>query len=555
MRTSGAFFSVLGVISLAVQEGAVRQGQDPFVRAWDGAPRANIIFTQSVTRAAAANPVACTSEALGAGAPEGMTILKAARVPARDGLPEFCQADGQVATPGNLVNVRLRLPATWNGKFYFHGVGAFAGSVEPPQLVPTNVNTAIPGLVRGYATASTDTGHQGATREASWALNNRAKELDYAHRGTHAATVAAKTLTAAYYGVAPLRSYFVGCSNGGAQALMEAQRYPEDFNGIVAGAPSFRTFIGRTLAYQALLASLDAYIPAAKLDAISRAVLTACDALDGLADGLVSDPPSCTFKPETLLCPRGDGPDCLTKGQVETLKKLYSGSSRRDGKFKIPGFPVGHEAGSTGWQRSIVGATFPERRPDGTLVFTSNPPSNFELQDQYLRYLAFETDEPNYDWRRFNLDREAPRLEFMWRILRPTDPNLRPFRARGGKLIMYHGWADPSLSAYETLGYYDQVVRAVGGKPQADSFVRLFLAPGMHHCGGGPGPNSFVSEAVAALEAWVEQGKAPDAILATHVNDTGVVGRTRPLCPWPQVAKYKGTGSSEDAANFVCTAP
>lgn len=498
---------------------------------------------------------ACTLEALGARAPRGTTILRTERLPSTGAVPAFCQVDAQVATLGNSVTIRLRLPESWNGKFLFHGVGGLAGSFEPQPPSATNLNTMLPGLLRGYAVASTDTGHQAASSDGSWALNHLPKKLDYAHRGTHAATVADKALTSGYYGAAPTRSYFTGCSNGGRMALQEAQRYPQDFDGIIAGAPAIgSTSINRTLGYQALLASVNSYIPAAKLNAVSRAVTATCDGLDGLVDGLVSNPKACTFRPETLTCRAGDASDCLTTGQVDTLKKLYAGFRTSNGSAETLGFPMGHEAGATGWTAWIVGQAAPERQNDGSLLFSQAPPAGYRFQDQYLRYLAFERDQPNYDWRRFNFDRDAPKLQFMSEIMRPT-ADLRPFQARGGRLLLYHGWADPAISAYSTIDYYERVTRTLGGGSTAEDTVRLFLAPGMHHCAGGPGPNSFAAEAIAALEAWVERGVAPNSILATHSDGSGAIDRTRPLCRWPLIAKYQGTGSIDEAANFSCSAP
>ncbi len=509
------------------------------------------VVGQSSTTTNEKSVVECTTDGISAVASQGSTITSVANVAGTNAIPAHCQVDGRIETPGNVVGFRLRLPTAWNGKFFFHGVGGFGGNVEPAAPSAIAPNNMLPALIRGYATASTDTGHQGISTDASWALNNPAKELDYGHRGTHAATVAAKALTARYYGSPPVRSYFAGCSNGGGQALMEAQRYPDDFDGIIAGAPSFRDAIAaRTLEYQRLLSSKENYIPASKLDLISNAVLRTCDAGDGLKDGLVSNPLACKFNPETLLCAEGDGPNCLTKGQVASLKALYSGFSTKDGKHRTYRRPVGHEAG--GWQSWILGAAEPTIREDGRLVFTSNPPQGYRYMESGLRYLTLDRDDPTYDFWTFNFDRDVSRLEKMKQILSPADPDLRPFRASDGKLLIYHGWADPALSAFQTIAYFDQVVRTLGGKAQADEFVRLFLAPGMHHCSGGPGPNSFVAETITALEKWVDQGIAPTEILASHRDSTGKVDRTRPLCPYPQQAVHKGSGSIDEAANFRC---
>src|SRR5262252_5683482 len=258
----------------------------------------------SDSRMAASSASDCSVASLQQKAPQGTTITSAAVVPAEKTTPEYCRVDGHVATPGNTVNFRLGLPASWNGKFYFAGVGGFAGAI----------GTLTPGLDKGYASASTDTGHEGVVTDASWALNNPAKRIDFAYRGTHVTAVAAKALSEAYYGTAPRRAYFDGCSNGGRQALLEAQRYPDDFDGIIAGDPSFGTLgqVRRALVYQKLLSSPDHFLSAAKVSLLAKSVLAACDKQDGLSDGLISDPSQCDFHPETLKCAGPDGPDCLT---------------------------------------------------------------------------------------------------------------------------------------------------------------------------------------------------------------------------------------------------
>lgn len=490
----------------------------------------------------------CSVAALQAKAPADTTIVSAAVTAATDQTPEHCFVKGTVATPGNNVTFQVGWPTRWNGKFLFQGVGGFAGSL----------GSLREGLSRGYATASTDTGHQGASgTDGRWALNDRPKEIDYGHRGTHVATVATQALTRAYFGQPARYAYFSGCSNGGRQALMEAQRYPQDFDGIVAGDPSFGAmgYVRRALTYQALLASADRVLPPAKVDVLSRASLAACDKTDGLVDGLVGDPRLCTFDPATVQCPSGDAPDCLTKGQVESARAIYA-STRTPDKRTIHGFPVGHEAGATGWPLWISGRTAPAPRADGQLAFnpesSTESPTGYRFADGFFRYMAFERDDPSYDWRQFELSRDLPKIKTISEILSPTNPDLTPFKKRGGKLLMYHGWADPAISAYGTIAYYEDVVSKVGGKTQADEFVRLFLAPGMHHCRGGPGPNSF--DSLTALEQWVEQGIAPKQLIASHSVD-GKVDRTRLLCPEPQVARYVGTGSIDEAGSFRCEAP
>ncbi len=494
--------------------------------------------------AAAPAETACTIDALQRLAPAGTTITGVNVIEAVANVPRYCQVDGFVATPGNAVNFRLGLPRVWNRKFYFSGIGGFAGAF----------GALGPGLERGYASASTDTGHQSTVRnDATWALNNDAKRIDYAYRGTHVTAVAAKSVSEGYYGATSAHAYFIGCSNGGRQALLEAQRYPEDFDGIIAGDPSFGTLgqIRRTLQYQVLLSSVDHYLPVAKISLLSKAVVASCDARDGLEDGLITDPRACNFLPETLKCSGADNPNCLTAGQVETVQTIYKDMQTPDGRI-LPGYPVGHEDGPSGWQAWITGAVTPIPQADGRLSFGENAPNGYRYQDGYLRYLAFETHNPLFDWRTFTFARDWTKLQALAPNYSPTDPNLTKLQQRGGKLILYHGWADPAISASGTVAYYERVVQSLG-REKANDTVRLFMAPGMHHCkGNGPGPNTF--DVLTALEQWVERGTAPTRLIASHAVN-GVVDRTRPLCAYPQVARYNGSGDINAAEHFRCEAP
>jgi feruloyl esterase len=497
--------------------------------------------TQLASQSTTAGSTDCSIAALQAKAPKGTTITAAAVVPAADDLPQYCRVDGHVAVPGNEVNFRLGLPAAWNGKYYFVGVGGLGGSIG-------NLNA---GLTRGYASASTDTGHQSS--DTSW-LTNRAKEIDYGHRGTHVTAVAAKELTSSFFGKPPAHSYFNGCSNGGRQALMEVQRYPTDFDGIIAGDPATGTpmQVGRALVFQHMLLQPQNFLPIAKVELLSKATLAECDAKDGLTDGLITDPRRCTFKPETLKCAGADGPNCLTAAQVSTVNKIYSAVKTPDGKTYTTGFPIGHEGGPTGWQGWIIGRTPPTLQADGALGFGEEVPSGYRLSETNMRFLALENDDPQFNWKTLKFPQDLPRLASMTEILSPWDPDLRPYKNRGGKIIFYHGWADPAISAYGTVDYYEKMRTIVGGQRDADSFSRLYLIPGMHHCSGGPGPNTF--DMLTVLENWIEKGVAPASVIATHRTD-GKVDRTRPLCPHPQVAAYTGSGSIDDAASFRCAAP
>jgi len=483
----------------------------------------------------------CAVANLQAKAPAGMTIVQASIVPADGSTPAYCQVDATVSTPGNSVAVRLGLPETWNRKFYFSGVGGFAGSF----------GSFAAGLDRGYASASTDTGHSGIATDASWAAGNPAKVIDYAYRGTHASAVAAKALSQGYYGSTAVHSYFNGCSNGGRQALMEAQRYPGDFDGIIAGDPALGTLgqIRRTVVYQRMLSSADRFVPASKVSLLARKTLESCDARDGLKDGLIADPRACTFRPETLACAAGDHPDCLTAGQLETVKAIYADQPTPSGAV-MPGFPQGHEDGATGWQQWLTSASAPVPGPRGALEFT-NPPAGFRFQFGFLQYLASPDGQP-IDWRTFSFQRDGARLDSTMAMFSPTSPDLSGLRARGGKLLLYHGWSDPGISAFGTLRYYESAVQHAGARQSADS-IALFVVPGMHHCqGNGPGPNTF--DMLTALETWVERGTAPTRVVAWHTAN-GVVDRTRPVCRYPNVARYSGTGSIDAAENFRCEAP
>ena len=483
----------------------------------------------------------CAVAALQARAPGDTTVTAAAWAPAANGLPRHCLVDGHVLVPGNTVRFRVGLPEGWNGKFYFQGVGGLAGSIG-------NLTT---GLARGYASASTYTGHDAA--DPAWG-SNRAKEIDYGHRGTHVTAVAAKAVTAAYYRRPPAHAYFNGCSNGGRQALMEVQRYPGDFDGVIAGDPAFGTPMqaGRAVLFQRMLAAPANYLPEEKVELLSARTLAACDATDGLTDGLISDPRACPFDPTVLQCTSGDGPGCLTAGQVAVVRAVYTGLKDPAGKEYTPPFPPGHEGGSSGWRSWITGTEPPAAQPDGSLAFGAKAPAGYTLMDANFRFLALDDDAPGFSWRTFKYPADLPRLATMTQILSPLDTDLRPFATAGGKLLVYHGWADPGISALGTLHYVEAATRVAGGPAAADPFLRTYFVPGMHHCSGGPGLDRF--DMLTALEQWVEGGAAPGRIVASRMVD-GAVVRSRPLCPHPQVATYSGSGSIDDAASFTCTAP
>jgi feruloyl esterase len=449
------------------------------------------------------------------------TITSAGLIPAGGGLPEYCRVQGRIDTE---IGFEVRLPTTWNQKLYFEGGTGFVGSIAAPG----------PGLVRGYAEAATDTGHQGSPADASWALNNPERQVNFGYRAVHSVTIAAKQIVQAFYGRIPEQSYFEGCSNGGRQALMEAQRYPTDFNGIIAGSPGLDwtgLMMGWDWNAQALKLAPNL---ASKVPMIAAAALEECDARDGLRDGLISDARRCRFNPRTLQCPGDDGPNCLTTGEVRTLLKIYGGAVTSDQEQLYPGLPHGHEDGADGWTRWVTGS--------GT-----TPSVDFSLADGYLRSFIFG---PAFDVLTFNFDTDTARVVPTGDFMNATDPDLSLFKANGGKLLMWNGWADPLATPVRAVRYFLDVADTLG--EDTLQFTRLFMAPGVHHCGGGAGPNTF--DMLGPLEDWVERGVAPDRIIASHLAGT-VVDRTRPLCSYPREAKYVGSGSIDDAANFVCRRP
>jgi feruloyl esterase len=457
------------------------------------------------------------------------------------GLPEYCDVLGK---SHGTITFNVRLPtAAWNGKAYFGGNMGFAGHIRRDTST---------GLSRGYATISTDTGHTVQVPEldildASWALNNVPAEVDFGYRAVHESTVVGKNVVRAFYGRPPSRSYFDGCSNGGRQALQEAARYPGDYDGIIAGAPVLDEtglMTGYAWDMQALHATeTSSDITADTLITVAKAVLARCDGLDGVVDGLLDDPRRCDFDPASLSCSGAEESDCLTPTQVTALRKIYAGPSTSSGERLYPGFLPGGEApdpiSANGWDAWFVSG------------LDSGPSIQFILVDQFLRYLAFRPDRPEFTVQDFDFDRTPQQMKAIGQLLDPGS-DLSNYRRRGGKLLMYQGWSDASVAPTRTVAYLGEVKRRLG--QASHDFVRLFMVPGMFHCSDGPGPNVF--DSLGALETWVEDGRAPDSILATHFsNDTGEPDRTRPLCPYPQVARYLGAGSIDDAASFRCVRP
>jgi hypothetical protein len=462
-------------------------------------------------------------------------------------LPGFCRVVGSIRpTPDSDIRFEVWLPSeNWNGNFHGIGNGGYAGSLNYGGLAGA--------LLSGYAAATTDTGHQGATESAAWALHHPEKIIDFGWRAIHETAVKGKAFLQAYYGQPAKHSYFNSCSNGGRQALMEAQRFPEDYDGIVAGAPAnFWTHLVTLGVYnsKALMAKPESYFPTAKLKAIQDLALAACDGQDLVKDRVLNEPLNCKPDYSQLLCQGPDTETCLTAPQLAALRAIHAGPRNSKGQRVFPPVAIGGEYEAGGWGPWITGPA-PERS------------SMFNFGTQFYKNMVF--NDPKWDYKTFDLDRDLKVAnDKLAATLNATNPDLSRFHARGGKLILYHGWCDAAIPAENTIDYYRAVQKAMGVAKTAQ-FVRLFLAPGVQHCGGGAGPNSFgqagprggdpESDVDAAMVKWVEKGVAPEKIIAAKFrpgqpNDPPE--RTRPLCAFPLVARYRGTGSTDDAASFTC---
>lgn len=465
-----------------------------------------------------------------------VSIATAVLVPAAGDAPEFCRVSGQILPE---IRFEVSLPTVWNGRFYMFGNGGYAGeSFDAPGRVAIR-NRA---LRQGYAVAATDTGHDASIEPLGAFAVNRQKLLDYAFRAVHVTAENAKRVIQAYYGASIVRSYFEGCSTGGRQALILAQRFPRDFNGIVAGAPVLN-FTGTMLSYAWMIRGLQSGpVSPAKLPLLAQKIYRRCDGKDGLEDGLIDDPRRCDFSPARDLprCPNGtDAPDCFTAPQIEALDRIYNDVVVRGNRLS-PGWPVGAEiAGPNG--RSAW---------SGWFVTDSGRTIQVNFAETFFRYLAFPEKNPTYDLDRLNFETDPQRLEWIRRVLDATDSDLSAFKAAGGKLLMFFGWADPALNPRMGVEYYEQVLERMG--PSTRVFFRLFMAPGMFHCAGGVGVSTF--DWLSPLVQWVEKGTAPERILGSRMVE-GKTVRTRPVCPYPQVARYKGSGSIDESDNFICVNP
>jgi hypothetical protein len=473
---------------------------------------------------------------------EGIVSLTARVVAATADTPQHCRVVG-IITPE--VAFEINLPDRWNQRFYMTGNGGLAGD---PLDTPTSADRAS-ALTNGFVHARTNTGHD-ARKEpgGSFIMSNPQKAIDYAYRAVHVTAETAKKVSTDYYAKPITFSYWNSCSNGGRQGLLEAQRFPDDFDGIVANAPwvdQTGFMIGATWNQKAVT---EGPVPASKLPLLAEKVMAKCDEIDGLKDGLIDDPRKCSFDParDVPACRAGaDATDCLTTTEAITIRKIYGGPVS-NGKQFFPGFMPGSE-------QPVVGANGAAASPWVGTIMPAQPtlkPADFGLAEGILKYLVLDPPQPEYDAMKFDYDKDV-RLVSRWsKLADAKDADLSKFRKSGGKLIMTYGWADQILQPLMGVKYYESV-QSKHGKETAD-FVRLFMVPGMTHCGGGIGPDR--NDAVTAVIDWVEKGKAPDQLIASKVTN-GQTVRTRPLCPYPQVARYKGQGSIDDASNFACVAP
>ena len=468
------------------------------------------------------------------------TVITTARMIGADAAaktPAYCEVTGVISpVPGSHITVVYRLPESWNGKLVGLGGGGWAGNITPDRSGARSY-TAVASLARGYATAQTDAGHVTTDPwSTSWAANPESV-TDFSYRAVHLMTTVGKAVVARYYGKPQKRAYFQGCSTGGRQGLMEVQRFPEDYDGVISGAPVYSLLTQTSaLVRNETFAAPGATLTADQVGKLHEAALAACDAQDGLKDDIITDPRTCSFDPATLQCKNDTPtPDCLTAAQVAAVRSVYEGVKTADGRTASYPLSRGSEAS---WSRFIVLAPVP-----GATTGTGDAGNGLGG----LRKALF--GDPEYDLTAFNAERDLLRVrsgEFA-QAYEAQNPNITPFIAHGGKLLLWHGFDDPGPSPLSTIEYYEAIRQSTGSQERStDASVRLYLLPGVYHCRGGPGADGF--DSLAALDRWVESGQAPDHEIATREDGK----LSRPLCAYPTLARYKGTGDPADASRFEC---
>ncbi|HTM50682.1 MAG TPA: tannase/feruloyl esterase family alpha/beta hydrolase [Bryobacteraceae bacterium] len=506
---------------------------------------ARIALIVTFTIAAASAPAMKCPDIVGASFGPDVKIESAKLMPATAKTPGHCDVRGTIWPENKFA---LKLPTDWNGRFQMVGNGGTAGTIS---LGPVDNGVRL-----GYAAASTDTGHDAAReplatfgKQGPGNPNAERKILDFGYLAVHETAALSKKIIAAYYGKAAHHSYWVGCSTGGRQGFSEAQRYPEDFDGLVIGAPALNiTGLNMRMIWNGQASSGPGEIKVEKMPALAAAVYGKCDALDGLKDGIIDDPRKCRFNPGRDLpkCAAGhDAASCFTPAQISTLERIYGGVKNSAGKLLFPGqlpgaevsVPAGPEGAlKSGWENYLVApATLPLPRAES-----------------YMRYI-FLKPPPADEWtyRDFNFDKDPARAAQNAHKVNALNPDLRPLKKRGGRILHYQGWGDAAVIAQVSLDYRDALVEKLGAAAVKE-FYRLYMVPGMFHCTGGVGCSAV--DWLTPMVEWVEKGVAPAALTGARV-ERGETRRTRPVCPYPQVARYKGTGSIDEAANFACAEP
>lgn len=475
--------------------------------------------------------------------------LPEVRITSAVALADSALAGGPVKVPhckvagviGEEIRFELLLPQEWNHRFFMGGGGGYVGQV---------VNAAIGTVNQGYASVGTDTGHEGNGIQAGWALDHLERQLNFGYLAIHRTAEVAKALIRAYYGAGPEYSYFTGCSRGGGQALMEAQRFPGDFDGIVSGAPAFDwTGFMAEMVQNVQQAFPDPghlnppLVTQDNLKLLEARVLAACDTLDGVADGVMEDPRDCGFDLASIPACKDDqaGPDCFTAAQRRAIAGVYAPAANQDGVI-YPGQPFGGENDPLGWFPWITGLAPGLFEPLGI------PSLQWGFGTEFCKYFVFA--DSTWDYTRYDFSTWKQDSRLASTFLDADDPDLSPFKKRQGKLILWHGWSDPALSALGSIAYYERVA---AGDPGVRDYFRMFLLPGVLHCGGGPGPDQVDWHAL--LVDWVEKGITPERVVAARHGGEGQLLRTRPLCPYPQRAVYTGQGSTDVAENFDCRSP
>jgi feruloyl esterase len=490
--------------------------------------------------------VVCAVESLRALPDVRITSVTSKAAPA-----PHCMVAGVIGTE---TNFELLLPDEWNGKFVMGGGAGFVGSI---------INSALPygALQKGYATVGTDTGHSGHPITADWAYNSLERLVSFGHQAVHRTAVTAKALIDDYYDREISRSYFTGCSRGGGQGLMEAQRYPEDFDAVVAGAPAYNWTPGlASLATQIAQAMYpdptdleEAIVGPVEQELIESSYLEMCDARDGLEDGILNDPRDCDFDVTTLLCRGAKTDACLSEEQLAAVKVIYDGPKDSKGEPLFYGFPFGGETAAGGWPRWLTGGLkylsdldgFQGGVDVGDFEAPIEPNAFYGFGNGIMKYFVYNDPEwsyANYDW-----DRLVEDSQRVAETLNATDPDLSAFRERGGKLLIYSGWSDTAAPAHAVIGYYEDVL---AHDETAAADVRLFMMPGVEHCFGGPGP-SWVN-LLDEIDQWAETGEAPDQAIAYWLDETAQPSGSRPLCAYPNAAQYDGEGDPRDASSFSC---